>query len=155
MPVMLREGVKDAVLAEAPAVRGGGGGRGGIGGCHAYQERCITVGAGRLRRFFGGVARQVQECLAMLADLTGNPDRQGAERDAVLLLSALVGAISMARAVNDPDLSQQILASAAAALNEHIPNHAGSRTGDDHLQTGIGRTVTPAASGELPVPLRI
>jgi hypothetical protein len=101
------------------------------------------------------VARQVQECLAMLADLTGNPDRQGAERDAVLLLSALVGAISMARAVNDPDLSQQILASAAAALNEHIPNHAGSRTGDDHLQTGIGRTVTPAASGELPVPLRI
>ena len=64
--------------------------------------------------------RQVQECLAVLAALTGNPDRQAAEREAVLTLSALVGAISMARAVNDPDLSQQLLSSAAAALKERI-----------------------------------
>ena len=71
----------------------------------------------------------------MLADLTDHPDRQAAEHNAVLLLSALVGAVSMARAVDDPDLSQQILAS-TAALNEHIPNHAGSRTGRDYLQTG-------------------
>ncbi len=66
--------------------------------------------------------RQVQECLAVLAGLTGNPDRQAAEREAVLTLSALVGAISMARAVDDPDLSQQLLASAAAALKERIPD---------------------------------
>jgi TetR/AcrR family transcriptional regulator, transcriptional repressor for nem operon len=67
-------------------------------------------------------ARQVKECLAMLADLIDNSDRQVGEREAVLTLSVLVGAISMARAVDDPDLSQQILTSAATALKERILN---------------------------------
>ena len=66
--------------------------------------------------------RQVQECLAVLADLTGNPDRQAGEREAVLTLSVLVGAISIARAVDDPDLSEQIMANAAAALKQCILN---------------------------------
>ena len=65
---------------------------------------------------------QVQVCLAVLADLIDNPDRQVGERDTVLTLSVLVGAISMARAVDDPDLSQQILTYAAAALKRRIPN---------------------------------
>jgi len=65
--------------------------------------------------------RQVQECLAVLADLIDNPDREVGEREAVLTLSVLVGAISMARAVDDPDLSQQILTNAAAALKERLP----------------------------------
>ena len=65
--------------------------------------------------------RQVQECLAVLADLIDNPDGQVGEREAVLTLSVLVGAISMARAVDDPDLSQQILTNAAAALKERLP----------------------------------
>ena len=66
--------------------------------------------------------RQVKVCLAVLADLIDNPDRKVKEREAVLSLSALVGAISMARAVDDPDLSQQILADAAAALKERTLN---------------------------------
>jgi len=37
----------------------------------------------------------------------------------------LVGAISMARAVDDHDLSEQILAIAAAALKERIPHYRG------------------------------
>ena len=65
---------------------------------------------------------QVQVCLAVLADLIPNPDRQVAEREAVLILSVLVGAISMARAVDDPDLFHQILTNAAAALKQRIPN---------------------------------
>ena len=40
----------------------------------------------------------------------------------ILTLSVLVGAISMARAVDDPDLSQQIRTNAAAALTGRIPN---------------------------------
>ena len=68
----------------------------------------------------GSYTRQVKECLAVLADLTGNPDRQAGEREAVLTLSVLVGAISMARAVDDPDLSEQILTNAAAALKQCI-----------------------------------
>jgi TetR/AcrR family transcriptional regulator, transcriptional repressor for nem operon len=68
----------------------------------------------------GSYTRQVKVCLAVLADLIDNPDRQAGEREAVLTLSALVGAISMARAVDDPDLSEQILTNAAAALKQSI-----------------------------------
>ena len=74
-----------------------------------------TGGAAR-----GSYTRQVKECLAVLADLIDNPDRQAGEREAVLTLSVLVGAISMARAVEDPDLSEQIMTNAAAALKECI-----------------------------------
>jgi TetR/AcrR family transcriptional repressor of nem operon len=70
----------------------------------------------------GSYTRQVKECLAVIADLTGNPDRQIGEREAVLTLSVLVGAISMARAVDDPDLSEQIMTNAAAALKQCILN---------------------------------
>jgi TetR/AcrR family transcriptional repressor of nem operon len=66
--------------------------------------------------------RQVQECLAVLADLIDNPDRQVGDREAVLTLSVLVGAISMARAVDDPELSRQIMTSAASALKQCILN---------------------------------
>ena len=71
----------------------------------------------------GSYTRQVKECLAVLTDLTdltGHADRQAAEREAVLTLSALVGAICVARAVDDPDLSGQILASTAAALKQRV-----------------------------------
>jgi hypothetical protein len=43
------------------------------------------------------------------ADLIDNPDGQVGEREAVLTLSVLVGAIAMARAVDDPDLSQRMI----------------------------------------------
>ena len=55
---------------------------------------------------------------SVLPDLIDNPDREVGEREAVLTLGVLVGAISMAQAVDDPDLSQQILTNAAAALIE-------------------------------------
>jgi TetR/AcrR family transcriptional repressor of nem operon len=70
----------------------------------------------------GSYTRQVKECLAVLADLVDSPDRHVAEREAILTLSALVGAISIARAVDDPDLSEQLLANAAAALKQCILN---------------------------------
>jgi len=62
--------------------------------------------------------RQVQECLAVLAELTGSPGRQAGEREAVLTLGVLVGAIFLARAVGDPGLSRHMLANAAAALKQ-------------------------------------
>jgi hypothetical protein len=62
----------------------------------------------------------VQEYLTVLADLIDNPDREVGEREAVLSLSVLVGAISMARAVDDPNLSKQILTDASTGLKERI-----------------------------------
>jgi TetR/AcrR family transcriptional repressor of nem operon len=61
---------------------------------------------------------QVEQCLSVLADLVDEPDLKVAEREAVLLLSALVGAISIVRAVDDQTLSNQILRDAATALKE-------------------------------------
>jgi Flp pilus assembly protein TadD len=40
----------------------------------------------------------------------------------VAIILTLVGAISMARAIDDPELSEQILANAAAALKDRIPH---------------------------------
>jgi TetR/AcrR family transcriptional repressor of nem operon len=66
--------------------------------------------------------QQVREVLAVLVDLIDKPDAQAAQREAILTMSALVGAISIARAVDDPDLSEQLLADVAAALKEHAPS---------------------------------
>jgi len=57
----------------------------------------------------------------MLAGLIDGPDGRADQREAVLTLGALVGAVSMARAVDDPELSQQILTHATAALKDRIP----------------------------------
>jgi hypothetical protein len=62
----------------------------------------------------------VKECLTMLAGLIDDSDHQAAEREAVLTVSVLVGAISMARAVDDPDLSEQLLANAVTALKQRM-----------------------------------
>ncbi|MFC1408714.1 TetR/AcrR family transcriptional regulator [Streptacidiphilus sp. N1-12] len=61
---------------------------------------------------------QVRKCLAVLVDLIDGPDPRTVERESLLALSALVGAISIARAVDDPTLSDQLLADVAAALKD-------------------------------------
>jgi TetR/AcrR family transcriptional repressor of nem operon len=63
----------------------------------------------------------VKECLSLLAELLGKPDGEVADREAILTLSVLVGAISLARAVDDPELSETILTNAAEALKELQP----------------------------------
>jgi TetR/AcrR family transcriptional regulator, transcriptional repressor for nem operon len=83
---------------------------------------CISADVARA----GGSARanythQVQDYLKVLADLADNPDDKVGDREAVLTLSVLVGALSIARAVDDPDLSQRILTYAGAALKKRIP----------------------------------
>jgi TetR/AcrR family transcriptional regulator, transcriptional repressor for nem operon len=83
-------------------------------GCGVAGVAADVVRAGGSAR--ASYTRQVQECLAVISDLIGNPDRQVGEREAVVTLSVLVGAISVARAVDDPELSQQILSNAGAAL---------------------------------------
>ncbi len=85
------------------------------------ESGCGVAGVAADAARTGGPARasytrQVKECLAVLADLIDDPDRQAGDREAVLTLSVLVGAISIARAVDDPDLARHLLANAAAAL---------------------------------------
>ena len=58
---------------------------------------------------------QVRRYLDLFADLTpgGDPD------DPYLILATLVGAIALARAVDEPRLSDEILDRVARALNRH------------------------------------
>ena len=63
---------------------------------------------------------QVRDYLTVLEGLLDETDSPDARREAVLTLSVLVGAVSMARAVDDPALSDQILGDAAAALRELV-----------------------------------
>lgn len=65
-------------------------------------------------------ARQVREYIDLLAGLAPGDDPSDSHR-AILTLSALVGALSIARAVRDPDLSQRILKETAESLKS-LPN---------------------------------
>ena len=59
---------------------------------------------------------QVRRYLDLYAELTPGDDPD----DPPLILAALVGAIALARAVNDPSLSDEILERVARALHRHI-----------------------------------
>ena len=86
--------------------------------CAGPQLARVLPGSGLTARRAGYSLRFSTRCLVR----GGSPDRQTGEPEAVLTLSALVGAISIARALDDPELSEQILADAAAALKQYILN---------------------------------
>ena len=64
--------------------------------------------------------RQVRECLRIVADLLGELDEDDAEREAALTVSALVGAITITRALGDSDVSRRLLTDVRAALKERF-----------------------------------
>lgn len=66
--------------------------------------------------------RQVRRYLELLTELL--PARGADEHDAHLIIAALVGGLSIARAVNDEQLSQEILAGVAGALIRRIESEA-------------------------------
>ncbi|WEA60892.1 TetR/AcrR family transcriptional regulator [Rhizobium sp. BJ04] len=69
----------------------------------------------RIRSAYG---RQVEQYLELLAGLTPGTDAAGDRRRACLVLSALVGALAMARAIGEGGLSDEILSETATALKE-------------------------------------
>jgi TetR/AcrR family transcriptional repressor of nem operon len=60
--------------------------------------------------------RQVRAYLELIGGTLARADRKAAKRHAVFTLSALVGAVSLARAINDERLSLEILKLTADAL---------------------------------------
>jgi TetR/AcrR family transcriptional repressor of nem operon len=61
-------------------------------------------------------SEQVRDDIELIAGLLPGKDRRAARSRAILTFSALVGAMSLARAVSDEALSQEILESAADLL---------------------------------------
>ncbi|SDX76601.1 transcriptional regulator, TetR family [Pseudomonas syringae] len=69
----------------------------------------------RTRSTYG---RQVELYLELLAGLTPTTDAASDRRRSCLMLSAMVGALAMARAVGERELSDEILSETATALKE-------------------------------------
>jgi TetR/AcrR family transcriptional repressor of nem operon len=67
----------------------------------------------------------VREYLESLGRLIARPERETDGDEAFLTLSALVGAVSMARAVDDRELSDEILARTARALHRQVGDATG------------------------------
>ena len=65
-------------------------------------------------------SRQVETYLDLLVQLIDAPSRKTRRSKAITALATLVGAVSMARAVNDEKLSREILSSAAHELKASL-----------------------------------
>jgi TetR/AcrR family transcriptional repressor of nem operon len=74
-------------------------------------------GGKRVRQAY---TRQVKMYLALIEDVIGGRRRSAARRDSILALSALIGAVAMARSVDDDQLSRDILSGTAEALKSLV-----------------------------------
>jgi TetR/AcrR family transcriptional repressor of nem operon len=74
----------------------------------------VSRSGNRARRAY---SRQVRRYIDRLVGLIRQADPDTKRDEAVLTLSALVGAVAMSRAVDDPELSDEILARTASALH--------------------------------------
>jgi TetR/AcrR family transcriptional regulator, transcriptional repressor for nem operon len=69
-------------------------------------------------------AAQVERYIDVLVEIVPEAEPGAKRDDALLALAALVGAVSIARAVDDRNLSDDILAGTARALHRHVANSA-------------------------------
>ena len=74
-------------------------------------------GGKRVRQAY---TRQVKLYLALIEDMIDGRRRPAVRRDSMLALSALVGAVAMARSVDDEQLSLEILSCTAEALKSLV-----------------------------------
>jgi hypothetical protein len=73
-------------------------------------------------------SEQVQNDLELLAGLLPGNDKRAVRSRAILTFSALVGAMSLARAVSDESLSREIQNTVAELLKEFVSEHHESKT---------------------------
>ena len=67
-------------------------------------------------------SEQVRNDLQLIADLLPGKNKRAARSKAILTFSALVGAMSLARAVSDEKLSREILRAVAELLKNSVPS---------------------------------
>jgi TetR/AcrR family transcriptional regulator, transcriptional repressor for nem operon len=74
-------------------------------------------------------SEQVQNDIELLAGLLPGNDKRAVRSRAILTFSALVGAMSLARAVSDESLSREIQNTVAELLKEFVSEHHESKAG--------------------------
>src|SRR6202045_4197052 len=74
-------------------------------------------------------SEQVRNDLELIVGLLPGKDKRAARSTAILTFSALVGAMSLARAVSDESLSREIQNTVAELLKEFVSEHHESTTG--------------------------
>lgn len=95
---------------------------------------CPTAALAGLMRDQGpearaAMAQKLAAQIESLAQATPGTDADARRREAVGKMSAMVGALILARAIDDPDLSDEVLAETRAWIGERSPGRqAGSRT---------------------------
>ena len=77
----------------------------------------VSRSSTRTQKAYGG---QVERYVDVLVDLISGAEPEARRDEAVLTLAALVGAVSMARAVGDSEQSDEILARTARALHRLV-----------------------------------
>jgi len=70
-------------------------------------------------------SEQVRSDIQLIATLLAGKDERTARSQAILAFSALVGAMSLARAVSDEALSREILRTVAELLKKFVSEHQG------------------------------
>jgi TetR/AcrR family transcriptional repressor of nem operon len=73
-------------------------------------------------------SEQVRNDLELIVGLLPGKDKRAARSRAILTLSALVGAMSLARAVSDESLSREIQDAVTELLKKSVSGHQGSKT---------------------------
>jgi TetR/AcrR family transcriptional repressor of nem operon len=68
-------------------------------------------------------SQEIRNNLQLIASLLPSKDKRAARREAIMTYSALVGAISLARAVSDEALSREILKTVAELLKNSASEH--------------------------------
>src|SRR5258708_30191757 len=72
--------------------------------------------------------RQVRDDIELIVGLLPGKDKRAARSRAILTFSALVGAMSLARAVSDESLSREIQNTVAELLKKSASGHNESKT---------------------------
>jgi len=80
-------------------------------------------------------SKQVRNDIQLIATLLPGEDKRTTRSQAILTFSALVGAMSLARAVSDEALSREILETVGEHLKRFASNQQGSKQGKDCRQS--------------------
>jgi len=90
-------------------------------------SRCCRCPGCRGERVRSAFTAGLEPFLALLSNVTPGRSKAQRRRKAIAILAEMVGAMILARAVNDPALSDEILAATSLNLSEALEGSHGAK----------------------------